>query len=814
MPARLSARLSASLPRSPAPLRAVALALALLALPTWGWAQASVPQAPAAVSRMGAEASKGQDPQQLRRSLMLQPRIPRQQRAQQPLFLEGGRVEGRAELETTVEGQSVLRRADIVMRADRIHYDQPTDTARAQGQVRVNRAGDVFEGPALELQVDAFQGFFSAPRYRLLKNDAHGQAERIDFLDNDRINIHRSSYTTCQRSDERSWRPAWMLTAKEIRLDNEAGVGVATGAMLRVFGVPVVPLPYLSFPFSDERKSGLLPATTGGDSVNGTVVSVPYYWNIAPNRDATITPTLMGLRGLELGSEFRYLEPDFRGRARLNVLPDDRLRDGRNRWALGLEHQDRLAREPFPGGLGVTLRVNRVSDNDYWRDFGRNSITQSQRLLGSEGALTWTPPGARWNLSARALAWQTLQSPDTIIPPYDRLPQVTARYADNLPAGMRGQLLAEYTQFQSVSSLTLQPNAQRALLIGSVSRSWRDPGYFVTPQLRLHARHYQFDAPLSVSGESSAGVTVPTFSLDSGLVLERDTQWFGRSLLQTLEPRAYYVYTPHRAQSHLPNYDSAATDFNFATIFTDGAYAGNDRISDNNLITLGLTSRFQDAANGAQLARLGVAQRLRFADQRVTLTAADLGATDRISDLLVGGSVNWTPQWSTDLTAQYDPRQRLSERATLNARYSPSRYRLIQGAYRFQRDTNRQVDLSWQWPVNDLWGDRGQDQGLGRGLGGDRWYSVGRLNMNLVEKRLIDSIVGLEYDGCCWVGRVMLERLRVGAPTAQTRLLFQIELIGFSRLGDNVLGALRTNIPRYEFLHGQVAPPSRFTRYD
>jgi LPS-assembly protein len=814
MSARLSARFSASLPRSPAPLRAVALALALLALPTWGWAQAIAPQAPAAVSRMGAEASKGQNPQQLRRSLMLQPRIPRQQRAQQPLFLEGGRVEGRTELETTVEGQAVLRRADIVMRADRIHYDQPTDTARAQGQVRVNRAGDVFEGPALELQVDAFQGFFSAPRYRLLKNDAHGQAERIDFLDNDRINIHRSSYTTCQRSDERSWRPAWMLTAKEIRLDNEAGVGVATGAMLRVFGVPVVPLPYLSFPLSDDRKSGLLPATTGGDSVNGTVVSVPYYWNIAPNRDATITPTLMGLRGLELGSEFRYLEPDFRGRARLNALPDDRLRDGRNRWALGLEHQDRLAREPFPGGLGVTLRVNRVSDNDYWRDFGRNSITQSQRLLGSEGALTWTPPGARWNLSARALAWQTLQSPDTIIPPYDRLPQVTARYADNLPAGMRGQLLAEYTQFQSVSSLTLQPNAQRALLIGTLARTWRDPGYFVTPQLRLHARHYQFDAPLSVSGESSAGVTVPTFSLDSGLILERDTQWFGRSLLQTLEPRAYYVYTPHRAQSQLPNYDSAATDFNFATIFTDGAYAGNDRISDNNLITLGLTSRFQDAANGAQLARLGVAQRLRFADQRVTLTAADLGATDRISDLLVGGSVNWTPQWSTDLTAQYDPRQRLSERATLNARYSPSRYRLVQGAYRFQRDTNRQVDLSWQWPVNDLWGDRGQDQGSGRGLGGDRWYSVGRLNMNLVEKRLIDSIVGLEYDGCCWVGRVLLERLRVGAPTAQTRLLFQIELIGFSRLGDNVLGALRTNIPRYEFLHGQVAPPSRFTRYD
>lgn len=814
MPAPLPARPPASLPRSPAPLRAVTLAMLLSALPMSGWSQWSPPQRPAPGADVGAGAAQAQDPLRLRRSPQLQPRIPREERTHQPLFLEGGRVEGRTELETTVEGQAVLRRGDTVIRADRIHYDQPTDTARAQGQVRVNRAGDVFEGPAMELQVEAFQGFFSTPRYRLLKNDAHGEAERIDFLDTDRTRIRKASYTTCQRDDERSWRPAWMLTAQEIRLDSETGVGVATGAMLRVFGVPVVPLPYMSFPLSDERKSGLLPATTGGDSVNGTVVSTPYYWNIAPNRDATITPTLMGRRGLELGSEFRYLEPDFRGRARLNVLPDDQLRDGRNRWALGLEHQDRLLREPFPSGLGFTLRVNRVSDNDYWRDFGRNSITQSQRLLGSEGALSWAPTGARWSLSARALAWQTLQSPDIIIPPYDRLPQVTARYADNLPGGLRGQLLAEYTQFQSVSSLTQQPNAQRALLVGTLSRSWREPGYFVTPQFRLHTRHYQFDAPLAGGGASSAGVTVPTLSLDSGLILERDTTLFGRSLLQTLEPRAYYVYTPHRAQSYLPNYDSAATDFNFATIFSDSAYAGNDRVSDNNLLTLGLTSRFQDPSSGAQLARLGVAQRLRFADQRVTLTPADAPATDRVSDLLVGGSVNWTQQWSTDLTAQYDPRQRLSERATVNARYSPSRYRLVQGAYRFQRDTNRQVDLSWQWPLNDLWGDRGQDQGPGRGLGGDRWYSVGRLNMNLVEKRLIDSVVGFEYDGCCWVGRVVLERQRVGAPTALTRLLFQIEFMGFSRLGDNVLAALRANIPRYEFLHGQVAPPSRFTRYD
>lgn len=750
----------------------------------------------------------------LQRSPLLQPRIPNEERAQRPIFLGGARIQGRTELETTVEGDAVLRRGDTVLRANRIQYNQPTDTARASGQVRINRAGDVFEGPELELEVEAFQGFLSTPRYQLLKNEAHGEAARIDFLGNDRTRIQQATYTTCQRDDERSWRPAWQLTAQDIRLDNEAGVGVATGATLRLFGVPVVPLPYLSFPLSDQRKSGFLPATTGGDNINGTVISVPYYWNIAPNRDATVTTTLMGRRGVELGTDFRYLEPDFRGRTRINVLPDDRLRDGRSRWALGLEHQDRLLREPFPRGLGFNLKINRVSDGDYWRDFGRNAITQSQRLLGSEGALNWTPAASRWTFSARALAWQTLQSPDIIVPPYDRLPQVTARHADTLPGGIRTQLEADYTQFQSVSALTNQPNAQRTLLVGTVSRSWRSPATYVTPQLRLHTRHYQFDSALASTGESSAGVTLPTFSLDSGVFLERDTTLLGRNLLQTLEPRAYYVYTPYRAQSRLPNYDSGATDFNFATIFSDNAFAGSDRISDNNLLTLGATSRFLDEKSGAQLARLGVAQRLRFADQKVTLGANDAPQTERISDLLVGGQLNWTPQWTTDLTAQYNPHLRQSERATLNARYAPSRYRSVQAAYRFQRESNEQVDLSWQWPVNDLWGDRGRDLGPGRGLGGDRWYSVGRLNMNLVEGRLIDSVLGVEYDGCCWVGRVVVERQRVGTPSSQTRLLFQLELLGFSRLGNNVLGALRENVPRYEFLQGQVAPPSRFTRYD
>ncbi len=753
----------------------------------------------------------------LNRSPRLQDRIPSDQRPRRPTLMEADRLSGRTELESTAEGGVVLRRGDTVLRADRLDYQQPSDRARAQGNVRINRAGDVFEGPELELEVEAFRGFFTAPRYRLLKNSAHGEARRIDFIDNDRAVIRQGNYTTCQRGNEASWRPAWRLTARTVELDNENEVGAAYDARLEFFGVPVVPMPYLSFPLTSRRKSGLLPPTTGGDNVNGTVVSVPYYWDIAPNRDATLTGTFMARRGTELGTDFRYLEPDYRGRAIFNVLPNDQLR-GRDRWSLSLDHADGLRREPFPGGMSLGLRVNRVSDNDYWRDFPRSSVSLSQRLLSSEATLNWTP-AAQWNVSTRVLKWQTLQdTASPITPPYDRLPQVVARHNAPLPGGLELGIEADYTQFQSLPSMTGQPDARRAFVQTVLSRTWREPGWYVTPRLRLHTRHYAFDTPWTRPDTGaridSASRTVPTASLDSGIFLERDTSLFGRDLLQTLEPRLYYVYTPLRQQNNLPNYDTGATDFSFATLFADNAYSGHDRISDNNLVTVGVTSRLLDATSGSQLARAGIAQRLRFADQRVTLAYTDTPATEQVSDVLASAGVNWTPAWATDLTAQYSPKNRRSERSTLSTRFSPSNYRVVQGAYRYQRGTNEQVDVSWQWPVNDLWGDRGRDLGAGRGLGGGRWYSVGRLNMNLVENRLIDSLVGFEYDGCCWVGRVVVERQRVGTTTANTRFMFQLEMIGFSRLGNNVLGSLKENIPRYQFLHGQVAPPSRFTQYD
>jgi LPS-assembly protein len=338
------------------------------------------------------------------------------------------------------------------------------------------------------------------------------------------------------------------------------------------------------------------------------------------------------------------------------------------------------------------------------------------------------------------------------------------------------------------------------------------PGGFVTPRLQLHATAYQFDKPLA-DGASAASRVVPTLSLDSGLVFERDADLFGRKLRQTLEPRAFYVHTPYRDQSLLPNYDSGANDFSFATIFTENAFVGNDRIADSNLLTLGLTTRLLDPDTGVESLRFGVAQRLRFTDQNVVLPGG-AAVADRLSDLLLGTTITWDPRWAFDTTVQFNASTELPVRATAGARYSPGLYRVVSGAYRFQRDSSEQVDLGWQWPINDLWGDRGQDLGAGRGQGGGRWYSVGRLNYSLSEGRLVNTVLGLEYDACCWLGRVALERLQTSSTSATSRIMFQLEFVGFTRLGVNPLQTLKANIPGYQLLRESVSLPSRFNNYD
>ena len=758
-----------------------------------------------------AQAVAEQAPIVLRASPSLQNRIAPPVGGALPTFVEGDLLFGRADLETVIEGNAVLRRGDMVIRADRLEYYAPDDLAKARGQVRINRAGNVYEGPELELKVNQFKGFFTAPRYRFLQNDAHGEASRIEFVDDKHAIVQDATYTTCRRLPGPSWMPDWILRAATLQIDNAEQVGYAENATLSFKGVPILPIPALSFPLTDQRKSGVLPPLIGLDNVNGAEVTVPYYWNIAPNRDATFWPVVMSKRGVNLGAGFRYLEPSYSGQVRADVMPADRLRDV-TRWGLSYTHQGTPdSRIAAIGRVGLSVNFNRVSDDQYWRDFTRTNPALAQRLLPNDLGLNWSRDNL--SVSLRTLKWQTLQDTDApITPPYDRLPQLTMRYGRANVGGFDYTLEADYTRFRSDPLMTLQPNGQRQFAVLQVSRPWISSLGFITPKLQLHATSYQFDTALT-NGERAARRVLPTLSLDAGQIYERDTSFFGRTVRQTLEPRALYVNTPYRDQSLLPNYDSAASDFNFTSIYLENAFVGQDRISDSNLLTLGVSSRLQDIASGAELARFGVAQRLRFKDQLVTLPNSAT-VSERLSDILVGASLNWDPRWSFDSTVQFNPKTRQSVRATLGGRYSPGNYRVISAAYRFQRDASEQIDIGWQWPINDLWGDRGQDLGVGRGQGDGRWYSVGRLNYSLAERKLVDSVIGFEYDAGCWLGRLVFERLQTSTSSANQRVMFQLEFVGFSRLGANPLKTLKENIPRYQFLRDPVESPSRFSNYD
>ena len=759
----------------------------------------------------------------LQNSLRLEEKISDIERKQAPLFVSGQRLDARPDLDLVIEGDALLRKQGLTVKAQRIEYDQSQNTLKALGNVKITREGNTFEGPSLSLQVDSFQGQFLTPKFSLLKGGGKGEASEIEFIDPQRAIIRNASYTTCTRVQGPSWLPEWVLKAASLQVNEEDNTIQAKNLQLRFMDVPILAAPSLTFPLSSSRQSGFLAPLIGIDTVSGIEVSSPYYWNIAPNRDATLSTTIMSKRGVALDSEFRYLEPDNQGQTRFNLMPTDSLRQ-QSRWGLSSQHVGGIdTGSSVLGRLGVNVNLNRVSDDNYWRDFPRAGLSLTQRLLPASGSLHWTQ--GDWSMMTQVLQFQTLQDISSpITPPYDRSPQVSAQYNKWDLKGFDVGLTADTTRFQADYSRipggtsSILRNGQRSFAAAQISRPWLKSWGYVVPKIQLHGTRYQLDTALA-NGQLETNRLLPTFSLDTGLIFERDTSYFGRSLRQSLEPRAFFVRTPYKDQSLLPSYDSGATDFNLTTIYAENPYVGQDRIADSNLVTLGVNSRFFDANNGAELARFGVAQRYRFSDQLVRLPGEQPVASG-FSDILIGAGVRWDNRWTFDSTLQFDAQTHLTTRTTLTTRFSPTPYRVFNTAYRRTRDQSEQIDVGWQWPLRDfsLANDNSpantQILEPGQGLGADRWYSVGRMNFSLKDRKMVDTLLGLEYDAGCWLGRVVYERLQSTTSTSRSRILFQLEFVGLARVGSSPLKTLRDNIPRYQYLREDLAPTSRFTSYD
>ena len=748
-----------------------------------------------------------------------------------PIYFEADRLDGTPGIKTHASGDVRLKRGDLLMRADDVTHTADSNVADAAGNVRITRRGDLFAGPALTLQLDTLQGEFTNPSYRFARTGAGGQAEKVEFLGNNKLRAIGATYTSC--TPENTQDLDWVLTTSDVYMDFEANEGRAKNAVIRFMGVPILAAPVLTFPLSDERKSGFLPPSFDIDNKSGFELSVPYYWNIAPNRDATITPTVSTRRGAGMEGEFRYLSDSDRGTIDVMALPNDRVAD-RSRGMINARHTGELVQPGSPSLTNYEMQWNRVSDDDYWKDFTRSRNLITPRLYDSHASVerqintrVWGLGNSQTSLYARVQSWQTLQdldpdaSPDArIITPYRREPQIGLRSRSASDAGLIWNFEAEANRFGNEDKSRVTGDRVHAL--ATISRPFGNAGWHFTPKVSLNAASYTLDRnEASASTPRNQSRFIPTTSLDGGLVYERPIGWFGQDLVQTLEPRVQYVYTPYRKQSDLPQFDSAIRDFNQYSIFSENAFTGVDRVSDANQLTMGLTTRILSAGNGGEIMRLGVVQKVQFADQRITADDGPVN-TQRWSDLLLLGSTSVVPHWYFDTTAQYSARDKRIERSLLGVRYNPGAYRTISANYRYTRDSSEQVDVGWQWPIAGrspaaeavasamAQAVGAKPMGSNAGCGGT-WYSVGRLNYSLKDSRLSDALVGLEYDGGCWIARVVAERTSIGRAEAATRLMFQLELVGLSRLGSSPLGALRDNIPGYRLLREDTglltAPP-------
>jgi LPS-assembly protein len=723
-----------------------------------------------------------------------------------------------AQMDQQAEGSDgvELRYGELLLNTDKLTYRVVDDFARAEGNVRINHNGNVFTGPLLQMYVSRFEGEFLTPSFFLAATGGAGTAKVVRFQDSEHMSAVDGNYSSCPAVEGQE--PAWQVTARQLRLDLAANEGEADGAVLRFLGVPILAAPSMSFPLSSARKSGWLPPNIFLDSRSGLETGVPYYWNIAPQRDATFTPFVMTKRGVGLDSEFRYLEPDHAGRINVDLLPGDRV-FGRSRWSLKFNNDGKMF-----GDWRYRLKSERVSDDDYWKDMSRRVESQTPRLLATDFTLN-RQRELSWGVIdtyARVQRWQTLQGTDALSQfdsPYQRSPQIGARVttaADEAvldsfrpwgrKARLEGGLELEYNRFDLPSSaLAAQPRGgQRVHALGHVAAPLGGEAWWFIPRASFNAAAYDLDQ-VQADGRRRMSRVIPTLSIDHGWVFERDTRLFGRDVRQSLEPRLLYVNTPFRDQSNLPNFDSAAKDFNFDSIYTDNPFSGVDRVSDLHALSVGATSRWVSAAQGEEILRLGAVQRFLFRDQRITPDGQPV--TQRFSDLLLAAAAHLDERWWADGTLEFNPETNRSVRSVMRARYSPGPFKTMSVAYRFARAQSEQVELAWQWPI---YGTPVTSRGANSNSCGGAWYSAGRVQYSLRDKRLTDSVLGFEYDAGCWVMRWGVERLSTGRAETKTQLMFQLELVGLSQVGSNALKVLKDNVPGYRRLSSDRSPSSDF----
>jgi len=654
---------------------------------------------------------------------------------------------------TRFSGKVVIRQADKQLTADQIKYDRRNDTLDAQGNIVFTTGEIQVKGDQAHMKIQASQGTIDNADYQTGTVNGRGKAKVIRIENKQQLSLEQANYTTCPRD-----HVAWQLRADEINLNNENHQGTARSMVLEVGHVPVLYLPYIRFPIGEDRLSGFLYPGFASSEKNGTEVFVPYYWNIAPNMDATITPHNYSKRGLMLENEFRYLTPNNTGKFELNHMNADTLYGG-DRTQFDWYHTGKEA-----AGWSSNADFHYVSDIQYLDDFSGSLSTSSVTSLNRLGSLTYNQ--SKFVFSAALQDHQTI-SGDV---PYKRLPQLTfnTRLA-NVDNSWNYDVNSELVNFDH--SDPTKVIGQRFKFSPYLAYPIvRDAGFF-KPKLTLNYLQYNLDQVSSTTQPTQPDVSVPVFSLDTGIYLDRDTSIGDTKLLQTLEPRLYYLYAPYRDQNQLPVFDTALTTFSQPLLFSENRFSGNDRIGDANQVTAAITTRFYRQDNGAELFNATIGQIFYFRDREVVLPGETVATATRSNYI---GTVNFTPNpdWSMGGDWQYNPDTSHTEVGNARIQNRPGPGRVINLEYRFTRDQLRTEGLSFAWRINS------------------RWQVLGFSQYDLLNKHRLQNYFGLSYDSCCWGIRLVsgerfdkLVNNDPNNPRYEHSIYLEFELKGLSSVG-------------------------------
>ncbi len=697
---------------------------------------------------------------------LLQPVKPWQgDKALAPLYLYADSIIATERGDFILDGNVSIQRAEQILETEAATYKQHSSQVMTRGKTRFQEGGFALTGHTATFVLDRKQGSFDDVEFFMTDIPGRGSAETLVIDNQEIVRLQQARYTSCQPGND-----DWYLNAPEIKLNQKEAIGTTYNVVLKFKQVPILYLPYLSFPLNDQRKSGILAPRFVNSKKSGVQISIPYYWNIAPAYDLTITPVFMARRGLQIKNEFRYLSRIGSGTFQADFLPQDKVY-GKSRTFYSYKHSGVI----IPGWK-MDMRFNQVSDTDYFEDLGGSLTKSSIRYV--ERRLDLSHSGDLGRLKIRLQNHQIVdKNLSDAARPYQRLPQITYY----LPQQRYGPFLfdtqSELVRFDRDGRI----NAVRFDIQPKVTLSLAGQAGFFRSGLTL--RHTRYSLSCAVTDESAKSLvrTIPIISLDGGLFFDRDTSWGERRLLHTLEPRLFYLNAPFLEQTDLPIFDTAIPSMNFSRLFQENRFSGTDRVGDANQLTVALTSRLLGSDNGTEYLSARIGQIQYFRDRRVMLSQTGPETQNR-SEVLADITFRLTNNWNGKTELRWQPQTDRLYKKTIQLQYKPDSRRIVNLGYRFEDERQKQVDISFFWQLSNS------------------WSAVGRWNYSQHDRHLLEALAGLEYNSCCWSARVLSQRFLVDSAREEydESLSFQLELKGLSAIGHNIREILERGILGYK----------------